>query len=206
MVLHLLNYLLHVLTCVLQLGKLFLKPDVEWLELDEFLSLRHALNTCQKVVRHIVGRLKNMILLQVNLSHARVLNLIDRFFLFDELLDTAQTHVHSCDGLFDGHVRILKVALTGRSTLVTHLIRWRVSDATIEHHRLLMLGRTMRTKSLEVAHAKHIDRLVVFCANRVLNRIHGRSHLAGHHMRSALPWQIVTHFYLIALLVIDSGK
>ena len=69
-----------------------------------------------------------------------------------------------------------------------------------------MLGDAQLAKSLVVAHAKHVDRLVVFRANCVLNRIHGRSHLAGHHLRGSLPWQIVTHFYLIALLVIDSGK
>jgi len=206
MVLHLLNYLLHVLTCVLQLRKLFLKPNVEWLQRDEFLRWRHALNACKKVVCYIVGGLENMILFEVNLSHAGVLNLIDRFFLFDELLHTAQTHVHPSDRLLDCYVGILEVALTWRSALVAHLIRWRVSDAAVEHHRLLMLGGAMLTKSLEVAHTKHIDRLVVFCANGVLNRIHGRSHLAGHHLRGALPWQIVTHFYLIALLVIDSGK
>ena len=77
MVLHLLNYLLHVLTCVLQLRKLFLEPDVEGLERDEFLGWRHALDTCEKVVRHIVGRLENMVLLEVNLAHPWVLDLID---------------------------------------------------------------------------------------------------------------------------------
>ena len=45
MVLHLLNYLLHVLTGVLQLGKLLLEPDVERLERDDFLGLGHTLDT-----------------------------------------------------------------------------------------------------------------------------------------------------------------
>lgn len=40
-------------------------------------------------MRDIVGGLKNMVLLQVNWSQGHVLNLIDCFFLFDELLDTA---------------------------------------------------------------------------------------------------------------------
>ena len=44
--LHLLNYLLHVLTCVLQLRKLFLEADVEGLEGNDFLGGRHALDTC----------------------------------------------------------------------------------------------------------------------------------------------------------------
>ena len=44
--LHLLNYLLHVLTRVLQLGKLFLEANVERLEGDDFLSGCHALDTC----------------------------------------------------------------------------------------------------------------------------------------------------------------
>ena len=38
MVLHLLNYLLHVLTCVLQLCELFLEADVEWFKRDDFLG------------------------------------------------------------------------------------------------------------------------------------------------------------------------
>jgi len=52
--LHLLNYLLHVLTCVLQLRKLFLEADVEGFERYYFLGRRHALDTCQQVVRNIV--------------------------------------------------------------------------------------------------------------------------------------------------------
>ena len=38
MVLHLLNYLLHVLTCVLQLCELFLEADVEGFKRDDFLG------------------------------------------------------------------------------------------------------------------------------------------------------------------------
>ena len=38
MVLHLLNYLLHVLTCVLQLSELFLEADVEGFKRDDFLG------------------------------------------------------------------------------------------------------------------------------------------------------------------------
>lgn len=46
MVLHLLNYLLHVLTCVLQLCELLLEFQVEGFEGDDFLSRGHALDTC----------------------------------------------------------------------------------------------------------------------------------------------------------------
>ena len=77
MVLHLLNYLLHVLTCVLQLGKLLSELLVEGLEGNYFLGWRHALDSCQQVVSHVVRHLKNAVLLQVNLSHTDVLNLID---------------------------------------------------------------------------------------------------------------------------------
>ena len=77
LLLHLLNYLLHVLTCVLQLLELLLEPDVEGLERDDFLGGRHRLDTCQQVVRHIVAHLKNAVLLKVNLPHALVLNLVD---------------------------------------------------------------------------------------------------------------------------------
>ena len=77
MVLHLLNYLLHVLTCVLQLRKLLLEPVVEGLEGDHFLGVCHRLDTCQQVVRHVVGSLENVVLLEVDLPHAWVLNLID---------------------------------------------------------------------------------------------------------------------------------
>ena len=75
--LHLLNYLLHVLTRVLQLGKLFLEANVEGLEGDDFLSWCHALDTCQQVMGDIVAHLENAILLEVNLPHARVLDLVN---------------------------------------------------------------------------------------------------------------------------------
>ena len=77
MVLHLLNYLLHVLTSVLELCKLLLEPYVEGLKTDDFLWMCHALDTSQKVVRHIVRSLKNVVLLQVNLAHAWVIDLIN---------------------------------------------------------------------------------------------------------------------------------
>ena len=44
--LHLLNYLLHVLTRVLQLPKLLLEFYVEGLQGDDFLRWGHALDTC----------------------------------------------------------------------------------------------------------------------------------------------------------------
>ena len=75
--LHLLNYLLHVLTRVLQLGKLFLEANVERLEGDDFLSGCHALDTCQQVMGDIVAHLENAVLLEVNLPHARVLDLVN---------------------------------------------------------------------------------------------------------------------------------
>ena len=77
MVLHLLNNLLHVLARALQLGELLLEADVKGLQRDDFLWRGHALDTSEQVVGHVVGNLKNPILLQVDLSHARVLNLID---------------------------------------------------------------------------------------------------------------------------------
>lgn len=89
MVLHLLNYLLHVLTCVLQLCELFLEADVEGFEGDDFLGWRHTLDSGEQVVSNIIRSLKHVVLLQINLSHARVLNLVNRFFLFDELLHAA---------------------------------------------------------------------------------------------------------------------
>ena len=87
-----------------------MEADVEGLQRDDFLWWGHALDTSEQVVSHVVGNLKNPILLQVDLSHARVLNLIDRFFLFDELLHTTKTYVHACYGLLDGLVRVLETA------------------------------------------------------------------------------------------------
>lgn len=75
--LHLLNYLLHVLTRVLQLGKLFLEANVERLEGDDFLSRCHALDTCKQVMSDIVAHLENAVLLEVNLPHARILDLVN---------------------------------------------------------------------------------------------------------------------------------
>ena len=77
MVLHLLNNLLHVLTCLLELGELLLKPYVEGLQRDGFLRDRHTLDTSEQVVCHIVGGLENVILLEVDRSEGHVLNLID---------------------------------------------------------------------------------------------------------------------------------
>jgi len=77
MVLHLLNYLLHVLTCVLKLCELLLEPYVEGFQRDDFLSRGHALDTSEQVMGDIVGRLKNMVLLEVDWPQGDVLNLID---------------------------------------------------------------------------------------------------------------------------------
>ena len=77
MVLHLLNNLLHVLTCLLELGELLLEPYVEGFEGDDFLGHRHTLDTSEQVVRHIVGSLENVVLLQVDRPQGHVLNLID---------------------------------------------------------------------------------------------------------------------------------
>ena len=77
MVLHLLNNLLHVLTCLLELGELLLEAYVEGFERDDFLGHRHTLDTSEQVVRHIVGSLENVVLLQVDRSQGHVLNLID---------------------------------------------------------------------------------------------------------------------------------
>lgn len=77
MVLHLLNYLLHVLTCVLELCELLLEPEVEGFQRNDFLSHGHTLDTSEQVVRDIVRRLENMVLLQIDWSEGHVLNLID---------------------------------------------------------------------------------------------------------------------------------
>ena len=77
MVLHLLNNLLHVLTCLLELCELLLKPYVKGFQRDDFLGYGHTLDTSEQVVRHIVGSLENVILLQVDRSQSYVLNLID---------------------------------------------------------------------------------------------------------------------------------
>ena len=63
------------------------------------------------------------------------------------------------------------------------------------------------TKSLKMGHAEHIDRLVVLCADGILNRVQGSAHLTWHHLLASLTWQIVTHLYLmIARLLIDRRK
>lgn len=77
MVLHLLNYLLHVLTCVLELCELLLEPEVEGFQRNDFLCYSHTLDTSEQVVRDIVRRLENMVLLQIDWSEGHVLNLID---------------------------------------------------------------------------------------------------------------------------------
>ena len=77
MVLHLLNYLLHVLTRLLELGELLLEPYVEGFERDGFLGYGHTLDTSEQVVSHVVGGLENVILLEVDRSEGHVLNLID---------------------------------------------------------------------------------------------------------------------------------
>lgn len=74
--LHLLNNLLHVLTRILQLLELLLEPDVKRLKGDDFLGRSHALDTCEQVVRDIVGSLENVVLLEANLPHVGVHNLV----------------------------------------------------------------------------------------------------------------------------------
>ena len=74
-----------------------------------------------------------------------------------------------------------------------------------------MLQDALLAQGLVVAHAKHIDRLVMFRADRVLLLLlllkHLCSHLVCHQLLVSLSRQIVTHFYLlmIALKVIDRG-
>ena len=77
MVLHLLNYLLHILAGLLQLLKLLSEALVEGLQRNHFLGRSHPLDSCQQVVRHVVRHLKDAVLVHVNLTHADVLNLID---------------------------------------------------------------------------------------------------------------------------------
>lgn len=69
-----------------------------------------------------------------------------------------------------------------------------------------MLGHALLAQGLVVRHAEHVDRLVMFGANSVLlKRIDLCPHGVRHHLLVSLSWQIVTHFYLIALKVIDRG-
>ena len=112
--------------------------------------------------------------------------------------------MHARDRLLDGQLVVLELA--GLLGGAVQAVRWRVSDSGEVHHVLLVLGHALRTQGLVVTHAKSIDRLLVFSADCVLNGIQGLSHLVGHHLRRALAGQIVTHFYLIARLVIDRGK
>ena len=111
--------------------------------------------------------------------------------------------MHPCDGLFDSLVGVLQTTLSGLGA-PAHLVRWRVSHAPDVEH--LVFRHTLLAQGLEVAHAKHVDRTVMFGANGVLlNVVHLRPHLVLHHLMAPLARMIVTHFYLIALKVIDRG-
>ena len=99
------NNLVHKFACFLHLGELVLKVHIEIAQVQHLFAIGHALDTSEQIVCHIVRVLENVILLTVNLAHGRVRNLINRgILLFDEVLDTFQAIVHTCDGLFDGNV------------------------------------------------------------------------------------------------------
>ena len=108
------NNLVHEFACFLHLSKLVLKVHIEIAQMEHLLAIGHALDSSEQIVRHIVRMLKNVVLLTVNLAHGGVRNLINScILLFDEVLDTFQAIVHTCDGLFDGHVQVFKVEGAG---------------------------------------------------------------------------------------------
>ena len=91
--------------------------------------------------------------------------------------------MHTSDGFFDGLVWVLKIALALLAIWMPHLVRWHVSADT----------DALRTKSLKMGHAEHVDRLIVFRADGILQRVQGSAHLTWHHLLASLTWQIVTH-------------
>ena len=103
--------------------------------------------------------------------------------------------MHPGDGLLDGLVCVLQVALARLATRKSpHLVRWRVSHTLVVHHVLLVFWDALLAECLVVAHAEHIDRLVMFRANRILlDRGHLRSHLVWYHLRTAVSGQIRSH-------------
>ena len=151
----------------------------------------------------IVAHLENAILLEVNLAHARVLDLVYRFLLFDELLHTAQAHVHPRCRLLDGLIRELEL------TAARHLVRGRVY---LLHHGADVFTNTLLAERLIVGHAKHIDRLIMLSANCVLaplrQRVHPSTHLARQHLLllTRRTVHIVAHNYFIATLLINVRK
>lgn len=139
-------------------------------------------------MRNIVGGLENVVLLEANLAHVGVDNLGDGFFLFDELLDAPQAHVHSCDRLLDGLLYRFKIHL---GCLAPDLItRWRVSHhAAVPLHVLLVLRHALLAQGLVVLHAEGIDGQVMFRANCILlNGVHLRTHVTLHHLRRPMSW------------------
>lgn len=155
--LHLLNYLFHVLTRELQLLEILLKLVVVGLERDNFLGELHTLDTGQQVVRHVVGQLENAVLLRVDLSHARVIDLIECFFLFDEVLHATQALMHPSDRLLDRDVWVFQVALVVLSAWVAvDLARRRVSHE-VTHVGFSVFGDAALAQGPVVSHAKHID-------------------------------------------------
>ena len=117
--------------------------------------------------------------------------------------------MHPGDGLLDGLVHVLQVALArlaARKSL--HRVRWRVSHTLVVQHALLMFRDALLAEGLVVAHAEHVDRLVMFRANRILlDRGHLRSHLIRYHLRTTVSGQIRSHIYkVIALLQLNDRR
>ena len=127
---HLLNYPFHKLTGILQASELLTKLLVEWPERELLLALafRHRLQSCEEVVSHIVWAFENPILLAVHCTHWRVLNLVDWFFLFDELLHTSKTNMHALHRLLYRLVHRFDIGLTAtlRTRHASHLASCRV--------------------------------------------------------------------------------
>ena len=143
---------------------------VEILEGPNLLSWRQILDSTEQVVSHVVGNLKNSILLLVDLLHGRVVYFIDRFFLFDEVLHAAQAHMHEGNGILDGLFLVQNLTLSALPALKDPLVILR----RVYLLKVSVLFETTLTKSLVVIHAEHVDGQLMLLANcmLLLNCIH----------------------------------
>lgn len=99
----LLKHLEHVAS-LLEALALLKEALVQLRQMEFFLPIRQRLKLHEIAVGQIVGRFKDLVLLQEHLERGFVGEVAHGFFEFEELLNVAEDHLHPVKGFADGLV------------------------------------------------------------------------------------------------------